>query len=60
MKNEEGIQIEEYSRPLILAHKPIRFETSQSWNRGHGPVSGDPGMSNGDDYNHDPFSPKKP
>lgn len=48
-----------YHAPKVLKHQPIRFETSQSWNRGHGPVSGDPGKSDGDNYKHDPYSPKK-
>lgn len=55
-----NITEEDDIRPLVLKHQPIRFETSQSWNKGHGPVSGDPGNSNGDSYPHDPFSPKKP
>lgn len=45
--------------PVVLSHQPIRFETSQSWNKGHGPVSGDPGNSDGDKYPHDPYEPKK-
>jgi hypothetical protein len=53
-------QVIKESRPLVLAHQAIRFETSQSWNKGRGPVSGDPGKSNGDNYKHDPYYPKKP
>ncbi|NYE03871.1 hypothetical protein F4694_000590 [Bacillus niacini] len=49
-----------YVSPKILSHSPIRFETSQSWNKGRGPISGDPGKSDGDKYPHDPFEPKKP
>jgi hypothetical protein len=49
-----------YISPKVLSHQPIRFETSQSWNRGRGPVSGDPGKSDGDKYKHDPYEPKKP
>lgn len=48
-----------YRAPKVLKHQPIRFETSQSWNRGHGPVSGDPGKSDGNYYKHVPYSPKK-
>ncbi|RCW42214.1 hypothetical protein [Paenibacillus prosopidis] len=48
-----------YHAPKVLKHQPIRFETSQSWNKGHGPVSGDPGKSNGDNYPHEPYNPKK-
>ncbi len=47
-----------YVAPKVLDHQPIQFETSQSWNKGHGPVSGDGGNSNGDHYPHDPFHPK--
>lgn len=47
-------------QPLVLSHQPIQFETSQSWNKGHGPVSGDDGNSDGAKYPHDPFEPKKP
>lgn len=48
-----------YTRPKVLSHQPIRFETSQSWNKGHGPVSGDDGNSDGKKYKHDPYDPKK-
>ncbi|WP_430786399.1 hypothetical protein VBD025_13705 [Virgibacillus flavescens] len=50
----------EYQKPVVLHHQPIRFETSQSWNRGRGPVSGDGGNSDGKHYPHDPYKPKKP
>ncbi len=46
-------------QPLVLSHQPIQFETSQSWNKGHGPVSGDDGNSDGVKYPHDPYEPKK-
>jgi hypothetical protein len=46
-------------KPQVLSHQPIRFETSQSWNKGKGPVSGDPGESDGDKYPHEPYDPKK-
>ncbi|WP_171016938.1 hypothetical protein [Pseudalkalibacillus caeni] len=49
-----------YKAPEILNHQPITFETSQSWNKGHGPVSGDDGNSDGDKYPHEPYVPKKP
>jgi hypothetical protein len=48
-----------YSAPEVLTHQAIRFETSQSWNKGQGPVSGDPGNSDGNHYPNDPFNPKK-
>jgi hypothetical protein len=49
-----------YKAPEVLNHKPITFETSQSWNKGRGPVSGDGGNSNGGNYPHEPYEPKKP
>lgn len=49
-----------YSAPEVLDHRPIKFETSQSWNKGRGPVSGDGGNSNGQNYPNDPYQPKKP
>ncbi|WP_156112596.1 hypothetical protein [Halobacillus sp. BBL2006] len=49
-----------YRSPEVLDHRPIQFETSQSWNKGRGPVSGDDGKSDGDNYPNDPFTPKKP
>jgi hypothetical protein len=45
--------------PLVLSHQPIRFETSQSWNRGRGPVAPDKGESDGDNYPLDAYEPKK-
>jgi hypothetical protein len=58
---KEGIDNlkKDYESPMVLSHQPIRFETSQSWNRGHGPVSNDGGKSDGDHYKHDPYKPKK-
>lgn len=35
-----------YTPPLVLTHAPIRFETAQSWNRGHGNLN-HPGHGNG-------------
>lgn len=54
-KEEENLT----ARPLILNHQPICFETSQSWNQGHGPVSDDDGSSDGDGYPNDAYDPKK-
>jgi hypothetical protein len=59
MKKEETKLARIYSRPMVMGHQPIRFETSQSWNRGRGPVSGDDGNSDGDGYPLDPYEPKK-
>ncbi|MFT9597379.1 hypothetical protein [Mesobacillus sp.] len=46
-------------RPIVLSHQPIQFETSQSWNKGRGPVSGDDGKSDGKKYPHEPYPDKK-
>ena len=40
-------KVRTYERPKVLSHQPIRFETSQSWNKGQGPISGDYGNSDG-------------
>lgn len=58
MKNEENSELT-YVAPKVVSHQQIQFETSQSWNKGRGPVSGDPGKSDGDKYPHDPYEPKK-
>ncbi|WP_347548690.1 hypothetical protein ABFG93_14270 [Pseudalkalibacillus hwajinpoensis] len=59
MKKQEKV-VQKYGSPKVMTHQVIRFETSQSWNKGHGPVSGDDGNSNGGNYPHDPYTPKKP
>lgn len=59
LKNEESIPTEVYNRPMVLTHQPIRFETSQSWNRGRGHSEDDSGKSFGDNYTLDSYSPKK-
>lgn len=59
MKKESNTEQKGYEQPLVLSHQPVRFETSQSWNQGHGPVSGDPGKSDGDSYPLEPYEPKK-
>ena len=48
-----------YTSPKVLAHQSIVFEPSQSWNEGHGPVSNDPGDSNGNQYPNGAYDPKK-
>jgi hypothetical protein len=45
-----------YNRPLVLSHQPIRFETAQSWNKGHGNLN-HPGTGNdGINYPNDPYT----
>lgn len=57
-KNEESSEMT-YVAPKVVSHQRIQFETSQSWNQGHGPVSGDGGNSNGDQYPLEAYEPKK-
>jgi hypothetical protein len=48
-----------YTRPMVLSHDSIQFETAQSWNRGHGNTK-HPGTGNdGINYPLDPRYPKK-
>lgn len=59
MKKDSKSSEMAYVAPKVVSHQQIQFETSQSWNKGHGPVSDDPGKSDGDKYKHDPYEPKK-
>lgn len=45
-----------YSKPMILDHRPIRFETAQSWNKGHGNRKHWGTGNGGIHYPHDPYS----
>jgi hypothetical protein len=59
MKKEECNVRNMYTRPLVLSHRPIRFETAQSWNRGLGNKD-HPGNGNGGiQYPFDPRPSKK-
>jgi hypothetical protein len=45
----------DYKRPEVLSHQPVRFETAQSWNKGHGNRD-HPGTGNGGiHYPHEPY-----
>jgi hypothetical protein len=45
-----------YTRPVILSHQPVKFETRQSWNKGHGNLD-HPGTGNGGiHYPNDPYT----
>ncbi|MDQ0975385.1 hypothetical protein QFZ31_005263 [Neobacillus niacini] len=49
-----------YKSPRILSHLPIRFETAQSWNKGHGNLE-HPGKGNdGIHYPNDPYTGPRP
>lgn len=45
-----------YTRPLVVSHQPVRFETAHSWNRGVGRKISDDGNPK---YPHDPRPSKK-
>ncbi|WGG45881.1 hypothetical protein [Rossellomorea sp. DA94] len=49
-----------YTKPEVLAHQPIQFETAQSWNKGHGNLD-HPGNGNGGThYPNDPYTGPRP
>ncbi|WP_066067706.1 hypothetical protein [Neobacillus soli] len=49
-----------YSRPIVLSHQPIQFETAQSWNKGHGNLD-HPGKGNGGiNYPNPPYTGPRP
>lgn len=47
-----------YTKPVVLSHQPIQFETAQSWNPGKGkhdhPGTGNGGINFGDNPNPQP------
>lgn len=43
-----------YFRPMVVDHRPIRFETAHSWNKGKGTR---PAVSNGNNGIHYPNPP---
>lgn len=47
-----------YQAPKVLQHQPIRFETSQSWNKGAGEMHHDDG-NGGINYPLEPRLPKE-
>ncbi|WP_090997035.1 hypothetical protein [Bacillus sp. 491mf] len=46
MNTENRNEQKAYTRPMVLSSQPIRFETAQSWNKGHGNLD-HPGHGNG-------------
>lgn len=59
MKNKPSSQSGSMS-PLVLSHQPIRFETAQSWNKGHGNLN-HPGTGNdGINYPNEPYTGPRP
>ncbi|TVY05619.1 hypothetical protein [Paenibacillus cremeus] len=49
-----------YSRPVVLKHQPLRFETAQSWNKGVGNKNPSSNGNGGVNYPNDPRPGKKP
>lgn len=47
MKDETKKEPKLYTRPMVLSQQPVRFETAQSWNKGHGNQN-HPGKGNGE------------
>ncbi|NOU87857.1 hypothetical protein GC102_19070 [Paenibacillus sp. LMG 31460] len=55
---EENVKREQklYERPMVLSQQPVRFETAQSWNKGHGNLN-HPGTGNGGiNYPNPPYT----
>jgi hypothetical protein len=48
-----------YTRPQVLSHQPIRFETAHSWNKGVGNKNPSSNGNGGVHYPNDP-RPQKP
>lgn len=60
MRRKAKISENKYDRPLVLNHQQIKFETAQSWNKGHGNVN-HPGTGNGGiNYPNDPYTGPRP
>jgi hypothetical protein len=59
MKKEDCNVTKKYSRPLVISHRPIRFETAQSWNKGEGNKDHHGDGNNGIHYPLDPRPSKK-
>lgn len=53
MSEKHGVTV---SRPMVLSHQTVRFETAQSWNKGHGNLD-HPGNGNGGvNYPNPPYT----
>jgi hypothetical protein len=48
-----------YTRPLVVSHQPVRFETAHSWNKGVGNKHPDSNGNGGINYPNDPRPSKK-
>ncbi len=59
MKSYRNASPKVYNRPVVLDHQPVRFETAQSWNKGHGNLD-HPGKGNGGIHYPHPHPITKP
>ena len=48
-----------YTRPLVVSHQPVRFETAHSWNKGVGNKNPSGDGNGGISYPNDPRPSKK-
>ncbi|NQX60363.1 hypothetical protein [Paenibacillus qinlingensis] len=55
MENEPAIKQRRYSRPRVLSQQPVRFETAQSWNKGHGNTNHNGNGNGGSHYPNQPY-----
>lgn len=60
MRKDVDISKVVYIRPLVLSHQPIRFETAQSWNKGHGDTVHYGTGNNGINYPLEPYDEERP
>ena len=60
MENKMNSTTDMYTRPLVLSHQPIRFETAQSWNRGQGDPSHKGTGDDGINYPLDSYTGPRP
>lgn len=57
---ENKVLVNEYTRPTVLAHQSIRFETAHSWNKGVGNKDPNGDGNGGKNYPNEPRPEKKP
>ena len=60
MENKMNSTTDMYTRPLVLSHQPIRFETAQSWNLGHGNLNHFGTGNDGINYPNDDYNGTRP
>jgi hypothetical protein len=58
--NSEKETLGERFRPMVLRHQSVRFETAQSWNKGHGNRDHTGTGNDGIKYPLDPYDGPRP